>query len=428
MESITVKSGRGLAGTTSVPGDKSITHRAVIIGALARGTTRVKGYLASDDCLRTVGALREMGIAIEADRAELRIEGKGLRGLSEPRSILDLGNSGTAIRLLTGLLAGQDFFAVLTGDESVLQRPMLRVVEPLRRMGARIEGRSGGDRAPIAIRGGRLKGITYALPVASAQVKSALLIAGLTAEGKTVLSEPLASRNHTERIFGEFGIPLQIGGGRIVLEPTPEFGGRGIEVPGDLSSAAFFIVAATIVKNSEIVIQNVGVNPTRTGILELLTQMGARIVQEKPRTVGGEAVADLVVKSASLKGISVGADAVPRTIDEFPILCVAAALAEGETIIRGAGELRVKESDRIRMIARELSRMGAKVEELSDGLVVRGVERLKGARCSSGGDHRIAMALAVAGLAATGETVVEGAQWVETSFPDFQVRLSALAR
>lgn len=431
MKPIVVKKSRGLKGTLSVPGDKSITHRAIILGSLGCGTAVVRGYLPSDDCLRTAQAFRRLGISIKEEKDQLTIIGKGLRGLSDPGGDLDLGNSGTGLRLLTGVLAGQDLVAVLTGDESLRSRPMLRVVAPLRRMGAKIKGPSRGKFAPLEIHGRRLKGIHYVMPAASAQVKSALLLAGLLAEGPTAVTEPLPTRDHTERLFRHMGIPLktenQEGLKTLRLEPAGEFEGRDIEIPGDLSSAAFFIVAASIIPNSELMIRNVGVNPTRTGLLELLSDMGAEIKQENPREVSGEPVADLSVCSRPLKGIQVPPEMVPRTIDEFPVLCVAAAAAEGETEIRGAEELRVKESDRIRTIAQELSRMGADVKELPDGMVIRGGKELRGARCRSHGDHRIAMAMTVAGLAASGETTVEGAEWVDTSFPGFQRLLESVA-
>ncbi|MBI3995595.1 MAG: 3-phosphoshikimate 1-carboxyvinyltransferase [Nitrospirae bacterium] len=441
MKPIGVGKSRGIQGTITVPGDKSITHRAIMMGSLARGKTVVKGYLPSEDCLHTASAFRMMGLSIEEgnrggparrtggdESPELRIEGKGLRGLTEPSSVLDLGNSGTALRLMTGLLAGQDFFSVVTGDESLRGRPMRRVVDPLRRMGAEIHGRQDGNLAPLAVHGRRLKGIAYALPVASAQVKSALLLAGLLADGRTVLTEPIPSRDHTERMFLGLGIPLEIRGTQISMEAPSEFSGREIEVPGDISSAAFFIVAATIVKHSELTVRNVGVNPTRTGLLELLAEMGAEIRVENRREIQHEPVADLVIRSRPLRGIRIRPESVPKTIDEFPVLCVAAAAAEGETIIRGAEELRVKESDRIRTMATELSRMGADLEELPDGLVIRGGRKLSGARCLSYGDHRIAMALAVAGLTADGETIVEGAEWIETSFPGFERLLRSVAQ
>ncbi|MBI3596209.1 MAG: 3-phosphoshikimate 1-carboxyvinyltransferase [Nitrospirae bacterium] len=431
MKSVAVRKSRGIRGTISAPGDKSITHRAIILGSLARGTTVVNGYLPSEDCLHTVSAFRSMGISIEEVQTAggpLRIDGKGLHGLSEPSAVLDLGNSGTGLRLLTGVLAGQDFFSVLTGDESLRRRPMRRVVDPLRRMGAEINGREGGNLAPLGVRGRRLKGIAYALPVASAQVKSALLLAGLLAEGRTVLTEPLPSRDHTERMFRGLGISVEIKGAELSLEPPSEFAGCEIDVPGDFSSAAFFIVAATIVKDSELVIRHVGVNPTRTGLLNLLSEMGAEIRIENRREVNQEPVADLVVRSRPLKGIPIRPESVPKTIDEFPILCVAAAVAEGETVVRGAEELRVKETDRIQAIVRELSKLGVDLKELPDGLVIRGGRKLSGARCLSYGDHRIAMALAIAGLVAEGETVVEGTEWIETSFPGFERLLRSVGQ
>jgi len=427
VKPIVVGKSRGLKGSIAVPGDKSITHRAIILGSLARGTTVIEGALMSEDCRNTGAAFREMGIGIEDRKELLRIEGKGVRGLSEPAGVLDLGNSGTALRLLAGVLAGQNYFTVVSGDESLRRRPMRRVVEPLRRMGAEIDGREDGNLAPLAIRGRRLKGISYAIPVASAQVKSALLLAALLSEGRTVLTEPLPSRDHTERMFRSMGIPLQINGTELVLEAAPEFQGCEIRIPGDLSSAAFFIVAATIVNQSELRVRGVGVNPTRTGLLELLSRMGADIRFENRREFGHEPVADLVVRSRPLKGIQVQPESVPKAIDEFPILCVAAALAEGETVIRGAGELRIKESDRIQTMSRELSKMGADLEELPDGLIIRGGRRLVGARCASHGDHRVAMALAIAGLTADGETVIDGAEWIETSFPGFQSLLKSVA-
>lgn len=429
MKSIAVRKSRGVRGTITVPGDKSITHRAIILGSLARGTTVVRGYLPSEDCLNTVSAFRSMGLSIEETKGpggQLRIDGKGLRGLSEPGSVLDLGNSGTGLRLLTGVLAGQDFFSVLTGDESLRGRPMRRVVDPLRRMGAEINGREGGNLAPLAVQGRRLKGIAYALPVASAQVKSALLLAGLLAEGRTVLTEPLPSRDHTERMFRGLGILIETKGLEVSLRSPSEFPGREIDVPGDFSSAAFFIVAATIVKDSELVIRQVGVNPSRTGLLDLLSEMGAEIRLENRREFNHEPVADLVVRSRPLKGIPIRPESVPKTIDEFPILCVAAAVAEGETVVRGAEELRVKETDRIQTIVRELSKLGVDLKELPDGFVIRGGRKLSGARCMSYGDHRIAMALAIAGLVAEGETVVEGAEWIETSFPGFSSLLKSV--
>jgi 3-phosphoshikimate 1-carboxyvinyltransferase len=374
-----------------------------------------------------------MGIRIGEQPDHLRVYGKGLWGLAEPERPLDCGNSGTGIRLLTGLVAGQDFFTVLTGDESVRRRPMGRVVKPLREMGAMIAGRKGGELAPLAVSGSRLHGIAYRSPVASAQVKSALLLAGLSAEGVTRITEPHRSRDHTERLFRHFGIPIQEDGSAVVLPGRPSVGwpGKELPLPGDLSAAAFFVVGASIVPGSDLTITGVGINPTRTGVLEALTEMGADLQVLNRREQAGEPVADLRVRSATLHGIRVGAERIPETIDEFPILCVAAALAEGETTITGAQELRVKESDRIATMAMELEKMGAAITETPDGLIIRGAgaretRRLRGASCHSHGDHRVAMSLAIAGLVADAPTRIEDAGCIDTSFPGFEAKLLEL--
>jgi len=437
MSSLTIQPGGPLKGTISVPGDKSITHRAILLSALAEGESVIVDYCRGEDCLNTVRSCRALSVPIEETPDHLRVQGKGLWGLTEPEAPLDCGNSGTGIRLLTGLLAGQDWFTVMTGDDSVRRRPMGRVVKPLRQMGATIAGRKGGELAPLAITGSRLRGITYASPVPSAQVKSALLLAGLYAEGITQISEPRLSRDHTERLFRYLGIPIQqsVQEGRFTvrIQGRPAIGWSGrrdLRVPGDLSAAAFFLVAASIVPGSEVTIQSVGINPTRTGVLEILTEMGADIQLFNHREQMGEPVADLRVRSASLRGTRIGAERIPQTIDEFPILCVAAALAEGTTIISGAEELRVKESDRIATMASELGKMGAATTETPDGLMVEGcqgrVRRLHGATCGSHGDHRVAMSLAIAGLAAEGPTRIEGTGCIDTSFPGFATKLLGL--
>jgi 3-phosphoshikimate 1-carboxyvinyltransferase len=433
MSSLTITPGGPLTGTISVPGDKSITHRAVILSALAEGESLITGYCRGEDCLDTVRACRAMGIRIGEQPDHLRVYGKGLWGLAEPERPLDCGNSGTAIRMLTGLVAGQDFFTVLTGDESVRRRPMGRVVKPLREMGAMIAGRKGGELAPLAVSGSRLHGIAYRSPVASAQVKSALLLAALSAEGVTRITEPHRSRDHTERLFRHFGIPIQEDGSTVVLAGRPSIGwpGKELPLPGDLSAAAFFVVGASIVPGSDLTITGVGINPTRTGLLDALTEMGADIQVLNRREQAGEPVADLRVRSAALHGIRVGAERIPETIDEFPILCVAAALAEGETAITGAQELRVKESDRIATMASELTKMGAAITETPDGLIIRGsgaraTRRLRGASCHSHGDHRVAMSLAIAGLVADAPTRIEDAGCIDTSFPGFEAKLLEL--
>lgn len=426
MKSARVKSSSPLSGSLSVPGDKSITHRGVILGSLAEGVTMLSGYLPSEDCLRTVAAFQAMGIRIEPTEDTLRISGKGLSGLSEPSGVLDLGNSGTSIRLLAGVLAPQPFFSVVTGDTSLRSRPMGRVVEPLRKMGGKVVGRAGGDRAPLAFLGGPLTGIRYDLPVASAQVKSALLLAGLFAKGETVLSEPSPSRDHTERIFQYLGLPLQREEGLLRLSQVKGFSAREMRVPGDFSSAAFWVVAATLVADSDIRIRGVGMNPTRTGLLDVLQEMGGQVDVENFREDSGEPVADLRVRAAGLKGTRVGGRVIPRLIDEFPILCVAAALAEGETVIRDAKELRFKESDRIAAMVETLSAMGVRIEAFPDGVCIQG-GALQGGSCNSRGDHRVAMAMIVAGLVAKGETIVEDTDCITTSYPRFVEKVSDFA-
>lgn len=424
-ESIAIETSRGVRGTLSVPGDKSISHRAVIFGSIAEGRTEVQGLLRGEDTLNTLQALVKMGVQVEDRGDSVLIQGVGLRGLKEPGGVLDLGNSGTGMRLLAGLLAGQDLFAVLTGDAYLCQRPMGRVVRPLREMGARILGRDSGRLAPLAIQGGDLQGIAYTSPVASAQVKTALLLAGLNAEGHMSVSEPCLSRDHTERMLRHFAYPLKQEGLCVSLKGGGRLQGTGVQVPGDFSSAAFFIIAGLIVEGSDLIIREVGVNPTRTGLLTILKRMGAKIRIENQQP-GEEPIADLHVSSSSLKGISVGADDVPAAIDEFPIFCVAAALADGETRIQGASELRVKETDRIRAMAVNLRTLGADVEELEDGMVIRGRETLAGGECDSFGDHRVAMAMIVAGLRCQGPTMVHDTACIRTSFPGFMKTLKSV--
>ncbi len=419
-----------LIGTLTVPGDKSITHRAIILSALAQGTSVIRGYLPSEDCIRTLAAFQQMGISITSESDGpipiLRVTGKGLHGLSEPSHIIDCGNSGTTLRLLSGLLAGQPFFSVLTGDASLLRRPMRRVVDPLRQMGGVIFGRANGAFAPLAISGGEIAGIDYSLPIASAQVKSALLLAGLTVAGKTRIREPGPSRDHTERMLRYFGVPLKEEEGWITVEGGIEFGGQEIDIPGDISSAAFFLVAGAILEGSQIHLRRVGVNPTRTGILEILRQMGACIEVTPLPECCGEPVADLCVRYRPLRGVRIEGEIIPRMIDEFPILCIAAAMAEGETHIRGAAELRVKESDRIQVMADALQSMGVSVDLFPDGLCIHGKGSLNGARCKTAGDHRIAMSLIIAGWAAKETVEIDDTACIATSFPDFFAKLNAL--
>lgn len=415
----------GLVGTIRVPGDKSISHRAVMFGALAEGTTRIFNFLPSADCLATVRCFRSFGIQIAETVDALCVQGMGLRGLREPDDVLDAGNSGTTMRLLTGILAGQDFFACLTGDASLRSRPMNRVVRPLTEMGAAIWGRDGGAFAPLAVRGGRLNGIDYRLPVASAQVKSALILAALFADGPSRISEPYASRDHTERMLAHLGVPIKKQGNTVFVQPAQRLAAGDIHVPGDISSAAFFIVAALITPESDLTIENVGINPGRTGILDALTSMGAKIDVTPRASSAAEPTAAIRVRSSKLHAVELAGNIIPRMIDEIPVFAVAAALAEGRTVIRDARELKVKESNRLSTTALELRRLGALVDETPDGLIIQGVKELKGARCYSHGDHRIAMSVAVAGLAAKGSTTVEGAEAISVSFPGFSGVLNA---
>ena len=434
MASFTITPGRPLKGTIAVPGDKSVTHRAIILTALAEGLSQVTDYCRGEDCLNTMRAFQSLGVRIEETPERLTVHGKGMWGLTEPFGPIDCGNSGTGIRLMAGLLAGQDFFTVLTGDESIRRRPMGRVVKPLRAMGATIAGRKGGELAPLAITGTRLKGMSYESPVASAQIKSSLLFASLYADGLTTISEPRLSRDHTERMFAYFGIPFHRDGCTVRIEgrPSIRWSGKTVVVPGDLSAAAFFIVGASIVPDSDVTVLSVGMNPTRTGLLDILRQMGAHIEVLNPREEAGEPVADLRVRSMPLRGVQIGPEQIPQTIDEFPILCVAAAVADGETVITGAEELRVKESDRIATMAAELRAMGARIEERPDGMVIQGLGRkgangtLRGATCASHGDHRVAMSVAIGALTAAQPTQIQDTACIETSFPNFDRKLLAL--
>lgn len=429
METRTVKGAVALRGEICVPGDKSISHRSIMLGSLARGTTLVYGFLHGEDNHATLNAFRSMGITIEElEGGVLRIEGRGLNGLCEPTDVIDCGNSGTTIRLMTGLLSGQNFFSVLTGDRYLRKRPMKRVVKPLGEMGARIWGRGGGDLAPLAIQGGGLTGVSYDSPISSAQVKSALLLAGLYADGETTVREPHLSRDHSERMLSYFGADVRPFDGGVTISPDPDLQGRDVHVPGDISSAAFFMVAALITPGSELLIKNVGVNPTRSGIIDILQGMGGSIELLNQRDLAGEPVADLLVRSSVLKGIQIGGSVVPRAIDEFPVVSVAASFAEGVTTIRDARELRVKETDRIAAMTSELSRLGAKVEALEDGMRIEGGESIAGGVVQSHGDHRIAMSMAVAALRGRGEVVIEDTGCTATSFPNFWELLGQVRR
>lgn len=416
-----------LIGELSVPGDKSMTHRAIIFGSLGDGVSEITGALRSHDCRDTARAFRAMGVAIdEPDDARLRIHGVGLSGLKEPADVLDLGNSGTTMRLLAGLLAAQPFFSVLTGDQYLRARPMARVVMPLRSMGAAILGRAGGNLPPLAIKGTRLHAIDYVSPVASAQVKSAILLAGLFADGETTVAEPSLSRDHTERMLEAIGIPISRNGLRVHVEGIGKISPFEMAIPGDFSAAAFFLVAALVVPGSELTLRDVGVNPTRTGLLDALRSMGAAIEISRQRVVCGEPVADIHVRSQALHGTEIDGALIPRMVDEIPVFAVAAALATGVTTIRDAAELRVKEVDRIAAIVKELRGFGVEMEQCPDGLIIRGKASLTGCHCDSWGDHRMAMALAVAALAAEGSTTISDPFCVSSSFPDFWTRLQTV--
>ncbi|QWV98398.1 3-phosphoshikimate 1-carboxyvinyltransferase [Geomonas nitrogeniifigens] len=428
MQSYTVQPAKGVRGEIRVPGDKSISHRSIMFGSIANGVTKVSGFLRGEDALATLEAFRAMGVQIDDDGETVTIVGKGLHGLEEPTDVLDCGNSGTSMRLLTGLLAGQSFFSVLSGDKYLRARPMKRVVGPLSKMGARIGGRAGGEKAPLAIQGSQLKGIEYDSPVSSAQVKSAIMLAGLYADGETVVREPHLSRDHSERMLRAFGANVETFPGGVKVRGGAELTGRDIVVPGDISSAAFFMVAALIVPGAELVIRGVGVNPTRTGIIDILKGMGGDLELLNERDETGEPVADIRVRYSQLKAMEISGEVVPRAIDEFPAICVAASLAQGTTVVRGASELRVKETDRIAAMADNLKRAGVSVVETPDGMEITGVPALKACAADSFGDHRIAMSMMVAGLVAQGETTISDVDCIATSFPGFRELLEGVVQ
>ncbi len=423
-----IQRSNGLKGEVKIPGDKSISHRAVMLGALAKGTTKITDFLQGADCLSTMECFRRMGIQIQNTSGEVLVHGQGLHGLAAPSDLLNVGNSGTTIRLLSGILAPQPFSATLTGDASIQKRPMKRVMEPLSQMGAKIESLSGNGCAPLRISGTPLKGIHYKTPVASAQVKSCILFAGMYADGATTVTEPVLSRDHSERMLEHFGARLTREGTAVTIQPEPQLAAREIPVPGDISSAAYFIAAAALVPHSEILIRNVGINPTRSGMLEVCRAMGADIQYLNERDDSGEPTADLLVRSSSLKGTVIEGAIIPALIDELPVLAVMAAFAKGETIIRNAEELKVKESDRIAVMVENLSAMGADITGTPDGMIIRGGPALHGAEIHTYKDHRIAMSFAVAALAAEGTTHIEDADCVNISYPDFYGDLQRLSR
>lgn len=415
---------RPLRGEVEVPPDKSISHRAAILGAMARGRTTARPFLRSLDCLSTVSCLRMLGVDIKLEEDVLVVEGDGPQSWREPEEVLDAGNSATTMRLLAGALAGRPFLSIISGDTSLRSRPMGRVVEPLRRMGASVMGRRGDTLPPLAIRGGRLEGIDWTMEVESAQVKSAVLLAGLQAEGETTVRGGRSARDHTERMLVLMGADLSFHEDGVTVRPgTLE--GVDISIPGDMSSAAFLMAAAVMVPGSHLILKGVGLNPTRAGFLSLLNAMGAMIAEYDYSESDGEPRGTLEVRHARLRGVEIEPRRIPSMIDELPLVAVVATQAEGETVVRGASELRVKESDRIAAVCGELRKMGARIEELPDGFVVRGPVRLRGAEVDPRGDHRIAMALAVAALVAEGVTTIRGWECTEVSFPGFLDLLSS---
>lgn len=415
--------GVALQGSLAIPGDKSISHRALILGALAQGETQIQGLLLGEDVVSTANCLRSLGVEISALTSEtVFVQGRGLGQLQEPLEFLNAGNSGTTMRLMLGILAAQpNCFFTLSGDRSLRSRPMSRVVKPLTQMGATIWGRQNNNLAPLAIRGKKLRPIHYHSPVASAQVKSCILLAGLMSEGQTTITEPTLSRDHSERMLKAFGADLQIDPqtNSVTIAGGNNLQGQAVIVPGDISSAAFWLVAASIVTDSELVITNVGINPTRTGILDVLFKMGSDITIENKKVVAGEPIADLRVRYSSLQGIEIAGELTVRSIDEIPIITVAAAFAKGTTVIKDAAELRVKECDRLSVMATQLSYMGAKITKHPDGLEIQGGYPLSGAEVASHDDHRIAMSLAVAALGASGKTIIKEATAANISYPNF---------
>jgi 3-phosphoshikimate 1-carboxyvinyltransferase len=427
MAALTLKTDIGrLFGEVTIPGDKSISHRSVMFGSVAHGVTTVTNFLKGDDCLSTISCFRKLGVRIEESNDQLRIFGNGFEGLTEPNELLDVGNSGTTIRLLMGILAGRPFFSSLIGDESIGKRPMTRVTNPLSNMGAKIDGRHNGSYTPLSIRGGHLESINYTLPVASAQVKSALILAGLQADGVSQIIEPAETRDHTERMIRRFGGKIEKDNKVITVKGGQKLTAASIHVPGDISSAAFFLVAGAIISGSEIHLKNVGLNSTRTGIIEVLQKMGADLEIHENQDNKFEPTGDLIIKSSSLKGTIIEGDLIPKLIDEVPIIALMATQAEGDTIIKDAEELKVKETNRIDTVVQELKKLGASIEATKDGMVIHGKSKLHGGVVSSHGDHRIGMMLAVAALLSKEEVLLEKPEAISVSYPNFFEHLNNL--
>lgn len=420
IEEIRVSKIKCLKGSMKIPGDKSISHRSIMLGSIARGKTVINNFLSSEDCIATMNCFKQTGVKIKHKNNNVIVYGKGLYGLKKPEKILDAGNSGTTMRLMLGILAGQPFTSTITGDKSLRKRPMLRVVNPLRTMGAGIKGKNGGNLAPITVKGGNLTPVNFRSKVASAQVKSSILLAGLYAYGRTCVAEPVKSRDHTERMLKYFKGNIKVSGLKVCVTGKKQISGKTINVPGDISSAAFFIVAGLIVPDSKIKLLNVGINPTRTGILDVLKKMGANIKIVNVKNLEFEPAADIIVRTSRLRAVTISGKIIPRLIDEIPVLAVAASRAKGRTVFKDIGELRVKESDRIFTLCRELRKFGVKVKELKDGIIVYGKSRSAGCTTISYGDHRIAMAMAILGLVSEGVTKIKDTACIKTSFPDFE--------
>lgn len=419
---------QSLQGEIAVPGDKSISHRAIMFGSLAKGTTEIYNFLQGADCLSTISCFEKMGIVVENTGDVVKVHGKGLHGLSKPSDILDVGNSGTTARLMSGILSAQNFSSIMTGDASIQKRPMKRVTAPLSQMGANIVSERGNDCCPLLIQGSSLTGISYQSPVASAQVKSAILLAGLYADGTTSVTEPYTSRNHTELMLEQFGVPVSVNGTTVSISKVEELQSQTITVPGDISSAAFFLVAGLITPNSCIRLTNVGINETRSGILDVCRAMGANITLENVKNDCGEPVADIIVKTSELKGTVLEGALIPRLIDEIPIIAVMACFANGTTIIKDAEELKVKESNRLDIMVNYLSQMGADIEGTEDGMIIRGGKPLHGITVDSNHDHRIAMSFAIASLVCDGTMDIQGSECVTISYPKFYEDLERLSK
>lgn len=412
-----IKPKKKLSGIINVPGDKSISHRSIMLGAISEGITEIEGFLNGDDCISTISCFKKLGIKIEHNNNKIKVYGKGLKGLSSPNELLDVGNSGTTIRLMSGLLAGQSFTSEITGDSSIQKRPMNRVINPLLQMGSDIKSNSGF--APLIIKGTQLNGIEYTLPVASAQVKSALLLASLYSNSQTIINEPIATRNHTEIMLNYLGANIESKNRKIISYPVEQLYAKPVLIPGDISSAAYFIVAGLIIPNSSIIITNVGVNATRTGIISALKEMGGNVNIINRRNCCGEYIADIEVKSSKLNGCEFSGSIIPKMIDEIPVLTIAALFADGKTIIKDAQELKVKESNRINTMAVELSKLGAEITETEDGMIIQGNSKLHSAEVESHNDHRVAMSIAIAGMASNDEVIINNSDCVSISFPDF---------